>query len=160
MIEAGTATVAETLRQNGYATASFGKNPNTPAWDASPAGPFQRWPIGLGFLYGFMGGETSQWEPGNLFRNTMRILPFEGEPGWNLTTAKAEEAIAPVRLLTEVTPNRPWFIHDAPGGAYAPHHPTPEWIARFRGQFDDGWAVMRERSGTRSCRGTMRTCRG
>jgi arylsulfatase len=142
-----TATIAETLRQNGYATAWFGKNHNTPPWETSPAGPFQRWPTGLGFdfFFGFMGGETSQWEPGNLFRNTTRILPFEGRPGWNLTTAMAEEAIAHIRLLTEVTPNRPWFIHYAPGGAHAPHHPTPEWIARFRGQFDEGWEVLRAR---------------
>jgi arylsulfatase len=142
-----TATIAETLRQNGYATAWFGKNHNTPPWEASPAGPFTRWPTGLGFdvFYGFMGGETSQWEPGNLYRNTTRILPFEGRPGWNLTTAMAEEAIAHIRLLTEVTPNRPWFIHYAPGGAHAPHHPTSEWIARFRGQFDEGWEVIRER---------------
>jgi len=147
IIGADTATVAETLRQNGYATAWFGKNHNTPPWETSPAGPFQRWPSGLGFdfFYGFMGGETSQWEPGNLYRNTTRILPFEGRPGWNLTTAMAEEAIAHVRLLSEVTPNRPWFIHYAPGGAHAPHHPTPEWIARFRGQFDEGWEVIRER---------------
>ena len=142
-----TATIAETLRQNGYATSWFGKNHNTPPWETSPAGPFTRWPTGLGFdfFYGFMGGETSQWAPGNLFRNTTRILPFEGRPGWNLTTAMAEEAIAHIRLLTEVTPNRPWFIHYAPGGAHAPHHPTPEWIARFRGQFDEGWEVIRAR---------------
>ncbi len=147
IIGADTATIAETLRQNGYATAWFGKNHNTPPWETSPAGPFARWPTGLGFdfFYGFMGGETSQWEPGNLYRNTTRILPFEGQPGWNLTTAMAEEAIAHIRLLTEVTPNRPWFIHYAPGGAHAPHHPTPEWIARFRGQFDEGWEVLRER---------------
>ena len=147
IIGADTATIAETLRQNGYATSWFGKSHNTPPWETSPAGPFQRWPTGLGFdfFYGFMGGETSQWEPGNLYRNTTRILPFEGRPGWNLTTAMAEEAIAHIRLLTEVTPNRPWFIHYAPGGAHAPHHPTPEWIARFRGQFDEGWEVLRER---------------
>ena len=147
MIGADTVTIAETLRQNGYATSWFGKNHNTPPWETSPAGPFTRWPTGLGFdfFYGFMGGETSQWAPGNLFRNTTRILPFEGRPGWNLTTAMAEEAISHIRLLTEVTPSRPWFIHYAPGGAHAPHHPTPEWIARFRGQFDEGWEVIRER---------------
>jgi arylsulfatase len=147
IIGADTATIAETLRQNAYATAWFGKSHNTPPWEVNPAGPFTRWPTGLGFdfFYGFMGGETSQWEPGNLFRNTTRILPFEGRPGWNLTTAMADEAITHIRQLHEVTPGRPWFIHYAPGGAHAPHHPTPEWIARFRGQFDEGWDVLRER---------------
>jgi arylsulfatase len=83
IIGADTATIAETLRQNGFSTAWFGKNHNTPPWEISPAGPFDRWPTGLGFdfFYGFMGGETSQWEPGNLYRNTTRILPFEGRPG-------------------------------------------------------------------------------
>jgi arylsulfatase len=147
IIGADTATIAETLRQNGYSTAWYGKNHNTPPWEISPAGPFDRWPTGLGFdlFYGFMGGETNQWEPGNLFRNTTRILPFEGQPGWNLTTAMADEAIARIRELHEVAPGRPWFIHYAPGGAHAPHHPTPEWIARFRGHFDEGWEVVRER---------------
>jgi arylsulfatase len=147
IIGADTATIAETLRQNGYSTAWYGKNHNTPPWEISPAGPFDRWPTGLGFdlFYGFMGGETNQWEPGNLYRDTTRILPFEGRPGWNLTTAMADEAIARIRELHEVAPGRPWFIHYAPGGAHAPHHPTPEWIARFRGRFDEGWEVMRER---------------
>jgi arylsulfatase A-like enzyme len=147
IIGADTATIAETLRQNGYATAWFGKNHNTPPWEINPAGPFTRWPTGLGFdhFYGFMGGETSQWEPGNLFRGTTRILPFEGVPGWNLTTAMAEEAIAHIRQLQEAAPGRPWFIHYAPGGAHAPHHAPPEWIARFRGRFDEGWEVLRER---------------
>ncbi len=147
IIGADTATIGETLRHNGYSTAWFGKNHNTPPWDISPAGPFDRWPTGLGFdfFYGFMGGETNQWEPGNLFRNTTRILPFEGQPGWNLTTAMADEAITRIRELHEVAPSRPWFIHYAPGGAHAPHHPTPEWIAQFRGQFDEGWEVLRER---------------
>jgi arylsulfatase len=146
-IGADTATIAQTLRQNGYSTAWYGKNHNTPPWEISPAGPFDRWPTGLGFdhFYGFMGGETNQWEPGNLFRNTTRILPHEGRPGWNLTTAMADEAIARIRELHEVAPGRPWFIHYAPGGAHAPHHPTPDWIARFRGQFDEGWEVARER---------------
>jgi arylsulfatase len=147
IIGADTATIAETLRQNGYSTAWYGKNHNTPPWEISPAGPFDRWPTGLGFdvFYGFMGGETNQWEPGNLFRNTTRILPHEGRPGWNLTTAMADEAIGRIRELHEVAPGRPWFIHYAPGGAHAPHHPTPDWIARFRGQFDEGWEVIRER---------------
>jgi arylsulfatase len=147
IIGADTATIAQTLRLNGYSTAWYGKNHNTPPWEISPAGPFDRWPTGLGFdlFYGFMGGETSQWEPGNLFSNTTRILPHEGRPGWNLTTAMADEAGARIRERHEVAPGRPWFIHYAPGGAHAPHHPTPEWIARFRGQFDEGWEVARER---------------
>ena len=87
-------TVGEILKQNGYATSWFGKNHNTPFYQASVAGPFDQWPGGMGFeyFYGFVGGDTSQWTP-NLFRNTTPIYPFEGKPEWNLTTAMADEAI-------------------------------------------------------------------
>ncbi len=87
-------TVGEILKQNGYATSWFGKNHNTPFYQASVAGPFDQWPGGMGFeyFYGFVGGDTSQWTP-NLFRNTTPIYPFDGKPEWNLTTAMANEAI-------------------------------------------------------------------
>lgn len=144
-----TATVAATLRQNGYATAWFGKNHNVPPWEASAAGPFTNWPVGLGFdyFYGFVGGDTSQWQPGNLFRNTTPIHPYEGKPGWNLTTAMADDAIGYIRQNVEIAPNRPWFIHYAPGGTHAPHHPTREWVDRIEQMhlFDDGWEKLRER---------------
>jgi arylsulfatase len=147
VIPAETATIAETLRQNGYATAWFGKNHNVPPWEASPTGPFTRWPQGMGFdyFYGFVGGDTSQWQPGNLFRNTTRIHPFLGQPGWNLSTAMADDAIAHIRTQREAAPGRPWFIHYAPAGTHAPHQPPPEWIERFRGHFDMGWEALRER---------------
>ncbi len=143
-----TAHVAATLRQNGYATAWFGKNHNIPTWEATPAGPFTNWPgnQGYDYFYGFVGGDTSQWQPGNLYRNTTPINPHLGAaPGWNLTTAMANDAIDHIRLNQAVAPNRPWFIHYAPGGTHAPHHPTREWVERFRGQFDGGWEVMQRR---------------
>jgi arylsulfatase len=142
-----TATVAATLQPNGYATAWFGKNHNVPPWEATPTGPFHNWPIGMGFayFYGFVGGDTSQWQPGNLIRNTTPIHPYVGQPGWNLGTAMADDAIAYIRTQAAVTPNRPWFIHYAPGGTHAPHQPPREWIDRFRGQFDAGWEVLRQR---------------
>lgn len=143
-----TAHVAATLRQTGYATSWFGKNHNVPTWEASPAGPFTNWPTGQGYdyFYGFVGGDTSQWQPGNLFRNTTPIHPNVGAgPEWNLTTAMADDAIAHIRLITSVAPNRPWFIHYAPGGTHAPHHPTRAWAERFRGQFDAGWEVLHRR---------------
>jgi arylsulfatase len=89
-----TAHAAMTLRQNGYAT-WFGKDHNVPIWTATPTGPFDNWPIGLGYdyFYGFVGGDTSQWQPGTLFRNTTPIHPYDGKPGWNLITAMADDAI-------------------------------------------------------------------
>ncbi len=143
------ATIGAVLQQNGYGTAWFGKNHNTPPWEASAAGPFTNWPTGLGFdyFYGFVGGDTSQWQPGNLFRNTTPIHPYEGRPGWNLTTAMADDAIGHIRTRTEIAPTRPWFIHYAPGGTHAPHHPTRDWVDRIEGMklFDDGWENMRGR---------------
>jgi arylsulfatase A-like enzyme len=144
-----TATIAAMLQQNGYATAWFGKNHNTPAWEASAAGPFTNWPTGMGFdyFYGFLGGDTSQWQPGNLFRNTTPIHPYQGNPGFNLITAMADDAITYIRTNTEIAPNRPWFIHYAPGGTHAPHQPPREWIERIEALnlFNDGWEVLRER---------------
>ena len=144
-----TATIAAILRQNGYSTAWFGKDHNVPPWEASAVGPFTNWPVGQGFdyFYGFIGGDTSQWQPGNLFRNTTPIHPYNGKPGWNLTTAMADEAIDHIRQHTEIAPSRPWFVHYAPGGTHAPHHPTKEWVDKIEQMhlFDDGWEKLRER---------------
>jgi arylsulfatase len=143
------AHVAMTLRQNGYATAWFGKNHNVPIWTATPTGPFDQWPIALGYdyFYGFVGGDTSQWQPGNLFRNTTPIHPYNGKPGWNLVTAMADDAIEYINTQTATNPKRPWFIHYAPGATHAPHHPTKEWVDKVGAMhlFDEGWEKVRER---------------
>src|SRR5262249_52722723 len=104
------ATIGRILRDNGYATSWFGKDHNTPAFQASQAGPFDQWPNGTGFeyFYGFVGGDTSQWQP-NLFRNTTAIYPYVGKPGWNLTTPIADDAIAHIKMLKEVSPDKTVF---------------------------------------------------
>ncbi len=141
------ATIGRILRDNGYATSWFGKDHNTPAFQASQAGPFDQWPIGMGFeyFYGFVGGDTSQWQP-NLFRNTTAIYPYVGNPTWNLTTAMADDAIAHIKMLHEVDPAKPFFVHYVPGGTHAPHHATPEWIKKISDMhlFDKGWNELRE----------------
>jgi arylsulfatase len=140
-------TVGTILRDNGYATSWFGKDHNTPFYQATQAGPFDQWPNGMGFdyFYGFIGGDTSQWEP-NLYRNTTPIYPFLNNPGWNLTTAMADEAIQYMKELKEVAPDKPFFVYYVPGGTHAPHHPTPEWIKKISDMhlFDDGWNKVRE----------------
>lgn len=140
-----TATLGEILKQNGYATSWFGKDHNTPTFQASQVGPFDQWPIGMGFeyFYGFVGGDTSQWEP-NLFRNTTPIYPYVNQPGWNLTTEMAKDAIAYMNMLNSIDPTKPFLVYYAPGGTHAPHHPTPEWIEKFKGKFDMGWNVLRD----------------
>jgi arylsulfatase A-like enzyme len=142
------ATIGRILTDNGYHTAWFGKNHNTPEYQASQAGPFDQWPTGMGFeyFYGFMGGDTNQWEPGNLFRNTTAIYPYEGKPGWNLNTAMADEAISYINRMNALSPDQPFFIKYAPGATHAPHHPTQEWVKKISDMhlFDQGWNKLRE----------------
>jgi arylsulfatase len=142
--------IGEILRHNGYDTSWYGKDHNTPQWVGSQAGPFTDWPTGpikgFDYYYGFIGDDTSQWQPNNLFRNTTPIEPYLGDAGWNLTTAMADEAIARIRMLHELQPDRPFMIYYAPGGTHAPHHPTPEWIEKISAMhlFDQGWNKLRE----------------
>ncbi len=142
------ATIGRILLENGYATSWFGKDHNTPAFAASQVGPFDQWPTGMGFeyFYGFVGGDANQWQP-NLFRNTTQIYPFEGKPGWNLTTAMADEAIDYIHRIHQTDPRKPFFIKYAPGATHAPHHPTKEWVEKIQAMhlFDDGWNKLRER---------------
>ncbi|MBU6445626.1 MAG: arylsulfatase [Alphaproteobacteria bacterium] len=142
------ATIGTILKDNGYVTAWFGKDHNTPAFQTSVAGPFDQWPTGMGFdyFYGFVGGDTNQWEPGNLYRDTTLIHPYVGHPGWNLTTAEADDAISYMKRLDEVAPREKWFIYYAPGGTHAPHDPTPEWVSKVTAMhlFDKGWNALRQ----------------
>jgi arylsulfatase A-like enzyme len=139
------ATIGNILRQNGYATSWFGKNHNTPSYQINVAGPFDQWPSGMGFdyFYGVMGGETNQWMP-YLFRNHSQIFPWRDQPGYNLITGMADDAIEHVNILNASAPDKPFFVYYVPGGSHAPHQPTPEWIAKFKGKFDMGWNAMRE----------------
>lgn len=148
VIEKNTATIGRIMKDNGYSTAWFGKNHNTPSFQASQAGPFDQWPTGMGFeyFYGFMGGDTTQWEPGNLVRNTTPIMPYVGKPDWNLTTAMADDAIEYMNRINALTPDKPFLIKYAPGGVHAPHHPTKEWVDKISAMhlFDGGWNKLRE----------------
>ncbi|QGM97589.1 arylsulfatase [Methylocystis parvus] len=141
------ATIGRILKDNGYRTSWFGKDHNTPAFEASQDGPFDQWPIGMGFeyFYGFLGGDANQWQP-NLFRNTTQIYPFLGKPGWNLTTAMADDAIAYLNRINALAPEQPFFLYYVPGGTHAPHHPTPEWVKKIGDLhlFDKGWNALRD----------------
>ncbi len=149
IIERDKATIGRMLKDNGYSTAWFGKDHNVPAFAASQSGPFDQWPIGLGFeyFYGFVGGDANQWQP-NLFRNTTQIYPFQGKEGqWNLITAMADDAIDYVSRMHQIAPNKPIFVKYAPGATHAPHHPTKEWVDKIQAMklFDDGYEKLRER---------------
>jgi arylsulfatase len=141
------ATIGRILKDHGYRTSWFGKDHNTPEFQASQAGPFDQWPSGLGFdyFYGFVGGDANQWQP-NLFRNTTAIYPYNNNPGWNLVTAMADDAIEYLKRITAIDPSQPFFLYFVPGAVHAPHHPTPEWIKRISAMhlFDKGWNQLRD----------------
>jgi len=140
------ASIAEILKQNGYSTAAFGKWHNTPTWEINPAGPFDRWPTGLGFeyFYGFLGGLDSQWET-RLYRNTNPVEPRQSAAqGYQLTTDLADDAIHWLRQHDAVAPDKPFFVYFAPGATHWPLHVAPEWSAKYKGKFDQGWDKLRE----------------
>ncbi|TWU34533.1 Arylsulfatase [Novipirellula aureliae] len=139
------ATIGRILQENGYATSWFGKNHNTPDYQYSVAGPFDQWPSGMGFeyFYGFMGGETDQWTPW-LFRDHTQIFPWREQPGYNLVTGMADDAIRYLHQLEAAAPEKPFFLYYAPGATHAPHQPTQEWIDKMKGKFDMGWNELRK----------------
>jgi arylsulfatase len=139
-------TIGEVLRQNGYMTAWIGKNHNTPTWDTSAAGPFDRWANGLGFdyFYGFNGGDMDHWNP-VLFEDH-QLVPKSKDPDYHLTKDLADHAITWVRKVKSIAPDRPFFLYVAPGATHAPHHAPKDWSAKFRGQFDMGWDAYREQT--------------
>ncbi len=139
------ASVGEVLKGNGYNTAFIGKNHVTPMWEMSPAGPFDRWPTGLGFerFYGFMGGEASQWEP-SLLDQTVPVNPHLGKENYHLTEDLADKTIEWIQNQKTSAPDKPFLVYFAPGAAHAPHHAPKEWIEKFKGQFDQGWDELRD----------------
>jgi arylsulfatase len=138
------APLAEMLRLNGYCTAAFGKSHETAAWEVSPSGPTDRWPTRSGFdkFYGFIGGEANQWAPG-LYEDMTKIEP-PNDSKYHLMTDLANQAIKWTNFQKSLTPDRPFFVYFAPGATHAPHHVPKEWIAKYKGKFDQGWDKLRD----------------
>ncbi|MFN4211919.1 MAG: arylsulfatase, partial [Devosia sp.] len=145
-IPSATAPLAEMLRLNGYATAAFGKWHETAVWEASVAGPFDRWPTRQGFdkFYGFLGGETNQWAP-YLYDGTA-VVELPDDPNYHFMTDMTDKARAWIKHQKALTPDRPSFVYFAPGATHAPHHVPQAWIERWKGKFDKGWDRIREES--------------
>jgi arylsulfatase len=140
------APVAMTLKLNGYSTAQFGKCHEVPVWETSPMGPFDQWPTGGGFeyFYGFIGGETNQWYPA-IYEGTTPIEPEKTpEEGYHFTEDMTNKAIKWVRQQKALMADKPFFIYFAPGATHAPHQVAPDWIAKYKGKFDQGWDKLRE----------------
>src|SRR6185503_6152276 len=136
--------LAEILRLNGYSTAAFGKYHETPPWEVSASGPYDRWPTRSGFdkFYGFIGGETNQWAPG-IFDGTIRI-PTPHTPGYHFTTDMTNQAIKWVSAQQALTPDKPFYMYFATGATHAPRQVPKEWIEKYKGQFAGGWDKLRE----------------
>ena len=141
------APLAETLKLNGYATAQFGKCHEVPVWETSPLGPFDSWPAGGGgfeYFYGFIAGETNQYYPA-LYEGTTPVEPGKTpEQGYHLTEDITDRAINWIRQQKALMPDKPFFTYFAPGATHAPHHVAPEWSAKYKGAFDQGWDTLRE----------------
>jgi arylsulfatase len=137
------APLAEMLRLNGYSTGAFGKWHETAAWETSVSGPFDRWPTHQGFdrFYGFIGGETNQWAP-FLFDGVTQVeLP--DDPNYHFLTDMTDKAVAWIEYQQALTPDKPFLVYYAPGATHAPHHVPKDWIARWKGKFDQGWDELR-----------------
>ena len=143
------APLAQVLKLNGYATAQFGKCHEVPLWQTSPMGPYDAWPSGGGgfeYFYGFLGGETNQYAP-SLYEGTIPVEPDRTPAeGYHFTEDMTDRAIGWVRQEKALMPDRPFFVYFAPGATHAPHHVPREWADRYRGEFDEGWDVLRERT--------------
>jgi len=140
------APLPEILKLNGYSTAQFGKCHEVPVFETTPIGPFHHWPTGSGFehFYGFIGGENNQYYPA-LYDATTPVEPERTpEEGYHLMEDLADKAIGWVRQQKSIAPDKPFFIYFAPGATHAPHHVPPDWIAKYKGKFDQGWDRIRE----------------
>jgi arylsulfatase A-like enzyme len=137
--------VAQVLRMNGYNTAAFGKYHETPPWEGSVSGPFDRWPTGSGFekFYGFIGGETNQWHP-MIYDGTRRVYPDVEAPGYHFTTDMTNQAIRWMNTQQSLTPENPFYMYFAPGATHAPHHVPKSFIEKYKGKFDQGWDKLRQ----------------
>ncbi|MBK6483125.1 MAG: arylsulfatase [Chitinophagaceae bacterium] len=138
-------TIAEVLRMNGYSTAAFGKYHETPPWEGSVSGPYDRWPTGSGFdkFYGFIGGETNQWHP-MVYDGTTRVYPKVDDPGYHFTTDMTDQALAWMNTQQSLTPEKPFYMYFATGATHAPHHAPKEYIDKYKGKFSQGWDKLRE----------------
>ncbi|MEI8109052.1 MAG: arylsulfatase [Verrucomicrobiota bacterium] len=138
-------SVGEILKQNGYNTSWWGKNHNVPDWQTSQAGPFDLWPTGLGFerFYGFIGGDTDQWHPA-IYDGTNPVEAPHDAKDYHFDADMADHTIAWIQQQHSLAPDKPFFAYYTPGLCHAPHHAPKDWIAKFKGQFDQGWDKVRE----------------
>ncbi len=115
--------------------------------DASAAGPYDQWPCQRGFdrYYGFLDGETDQFHPELTYDNHAVAPPRTVEQGYHLSEDLVDRAIGFVHDTTSIRPDRPFFMYLAFGATHAPHQAPRAYLEKYRGRFDEGWDVTRER---------------
>jgi arylsulfatase A-like enzyme len=140
------ATLPRLLRDAGYSTMAVGKWHLTPRWQRSAAGPFDTWPLGLGFerYYGFLQGDTNHWAPNLVCDNHYIEAPRPPGEGYHLSEDLVDQAVRMVQDQQHGAPGKPFFLYFALGAMHAPHHVAPEWVDPYRGLFDKGWDAWRE----------------
>ena len=140
------ATLAELLRDDGYATFAVGKWHLCPMEQASVAGPFDHWPLQRGFnrFYGFMQGETDQFYPELTYDNHPVDPPYGPKEGYHLTEDLINKSIQFIRDHKSIRPDQPFFLYLATGATHSPHQAPKEFIEKYRGRFDAGWDIIRE----------------
>jgi arylsulfatase len=141
-----TATIAEVLVEQGYNTYMLGKWHLCPEDEMNLASTKRNWPVGRGFerYYGFLGGETSQWNPDLIYDNHPVEQPYSPEEGYHFSTDIADKAIGFIADAKQIAPNKPFFMYFCPGVAHAPHHVSKEWADKYKGKFDQGYEKLRE----------------
>jgi arylsulfatase A-like enzyme len=141
------ATVAEVLREEGYATFCVGKWHLAPMEQCSAAGPFDQWPLGRGFdrFYGFLEGETDQFHPDLVSDNHPIEPPSKPEDGYHVSEEMIDQVLAMVSDSKGVRPDQPFFAYVPFGATHAPHQAPASYLEKYRGKYDDGWDVVRER---------------
>ena len=140
------ATVAQILQDAGWGTFWVGKDHNVPEQDVAPGGSRAQWPVQQGFdrYYGFLGGETNQWYPDLVEDNRFIDPPYGPEQGYHLSKDLADHAIEMIRDQKASNPSKPWFMWLNPGANHAPHQAPADYIAKYKGKFDDGYEAYRE----------------
>ena len=140
------ATIGQILQENGYSTFWIGKNHNVPEQDVASGGPRSTWPLQMGFdrYYGFLGGETNQWYPDLVEDNHFIEPPATPEEGYHLSIDLADHALEYIKDQQATNPSKPWYMWYCPGANHAPHHAPAEYIAKYKGKFDEGYDAYRK----------------
>ena len=140
------ATIGQILQDGGWSTFWLGKNHNVPETDLSAGASKKQWPLNKGFdrYYGFIGGETNNWYPDLIEDNHAIEPPYSPEEGYHLSKDLADQAIKMIKDQKSGNPSKPWYMWFCPGANHAPHHCPEEYIAKYKGKFDDGYEAYRE----------------